>query len=115
MEVCQTCAIYSPSRQREEEAEETYQPHEPMDLVVTDLFEIKGCHFLVVLDVFTGCPWMRKFGKSPKTHQVTEALNDIFLTWGYPIPVCQASGCQEKLGQLYGELKPRCQAFSKEP
>ena len=86
MEACQTCAIYSPSRQREEEAEaeERYQPHEPMDLVVTDLFEIKGCHFLVVLDVFTGYPWMRKFGKSPKTHQVTEALNEIFLMWGYP-------------------------------
>ena len=81
---CQTCAIYSPSRQREEEAEERYQPQAPMDLVVTDLFEVKGCHFLVVLDVFTGYPWMKRFGKSPNTGQVTEALNDIFLTWGYP-------------------------------
>ena len=42
VEACQTCAIYSPSRQREEEAEERYQPREPMDLIVSDLFEVKG-------------------------------------------------------------------------
>ena len=71
VEACQTCAIYSPSRQREEEVAERYQRRQPMDLIVTDLFEIKGCHFLVVLDLFTGYPWMRKFGKSPKTDQVT--------------------------------------------
>ena len=64
VEACQMCAIYSLSRQREEEAEERYQPRQPMDLIVTPLFEIKGCHFLVVLDVFMGYPWMRKFGKS---------------------------------------------------
>ena len=80
MAECQTCAIYSPSRQREEEAEERYQPRAPMDLVVTDLFEIKGCHYLVVINVFTGYPWMKRFGKSPNTCHVTEALNDIFLT-----------------------------------
>ena len=84
VEACQTCAIYSLSRQREEEAEERCQPCQPMDLVVTDLFEIKGCHVLVLLDVFTGYLWMKKFGKDPRTDQVTGALNEIFLTWGYP-------------------------------
>ena len=43
VEACQTCAIYSSSRQREEEVEERYQPCQPMDLIVTDLFEVKGC------------------------------------------------------------------------
>ena len=103
MEACQACAIYSPSRQIEQEAEERYQPCEPMDLVVTDLFEIKGCHFLVVLDVFTGYTWMRKFWKSPKTHQVTEALNEIFLTWGYPKHIKADGG-----GQYRTEFKNYC-------
>ena len=43
VEACQTCAIYSSSRQREEEVEERYQPCQPMDLIVTDFFEVKGC------------------------------------------------------------------------
>ena len=55
-----------------------------MDLVVTNRFEIKGCHYLIILDVFTGYLWIKKMGKTPKTNQVTEALNKIFLTWGYP-------------------------------
>ena len=84
---CQTCAIHSPSRQWEPEAEERYKPAAPMDLIATDLFEIKGCHYLVVLNVFTGFRWFKRLGKSPKTHQVTEALNDIFLTWGYPLHI----------------------------
>ena len=75
VEACQTCAIYSPSRQREEEAEERYKPRQPMDLIVSDLFEVKGVHYLVVLDVYSGFPWMKKMGKSPKTSKVTEALN----------------------------------------
>ena len=74
-----------------------------MDLVVTGLFKIKGCHFLVVLDVFTGYPWMRKFGKSPKTHQVTQAFNEIFLTWGYPKHIKADGG-----GQYRTEFKNYC-------
>ena len=68
-------------------SEDRYQPRDPMDLIAIDLFEIKGCNYLVVLDVFTGYPWMKQFRKSQNTHQVTEALNKIFLTWGYPKPV----------------------------
>ena len=50
-----------------------------MDLITTDLFEIKGCRYLVVLDVYTVFPWYKKFGKVANPTQVTEALNDIFL------------------------------------
>ena len=59
---CHTCAIYSPSRQKEPEAEEEYKPRAPMDLIATDLLEIKGTHYQVVLDVYTGFPWYKKFG-----------------------------------------------------
>ena len=65
-----------------------------MDLVATDLFKIKGCHCLVVLNVFTGFRWYKRFGKSHKTHQVTEALNDIFLTWGCPLHIRCDGGSQ---------------------
>ena len=91
---CQTCAIYSPSRQREPEAVDTYQPRSPMDLISTDRFEMKGCHYLVVLDVYTGFPWYKKFGKAPITTQVTEALNNIFSVWGYPCHIRCDGGSQ---------------------
>ena len=94
VEACQTCAIYSSSRQREEEAVERYQPQQPMDLIVTDLFEVKGYHYLIVLDVFTSYPWMKKFGKAPRMDQVTGALNEIFLTWGYPKHIKADGGSQ---------------------
>ena len=101
---CQTCTIYSPSRKRETEAEERYQPRAPMDLIATDLFEIKCCHYLVVLDVYSGFPWYKRFGKSPKTQQVTEALNDtFFLTWGYPLHIRCDGG-----GQYRSEFKKFC-------
>ena len=74
-----------------------------MDLVVTDLLEIKGCYFFVVLDVFKGYPWMRKFGKSPRTDQVTGAFNEIFLTWGYPKHIKTDGG-----GQYRTEFKEYC-------
>ena len=103
VEACQTCAVYSPSRQREEEAEEMYQPREPLDLVATDLFEIKGCHYLIVLDVFSGFPWVKKMGKAPKTSKVTEALNEIFLSYGYPKHIKSDNG-----GQYRSEFKRLC-------
>ena len=81
---CQTCATFSASRQREPEAEERYQPRAPTDKIATDLFEIKGAHYLLVLDVFTGWPWYKRFAKAPNSKMVTEALNDIFLVYGYP-------------------------------
>ena len=100
---CQTCSIYAPSRQREPEAEERYQPRAPMDMIATDLFEIKGTHYLVVLDLYTGFPWYKRFNKVPDTPMVTEALNDIFLVWGYPRHIRCNSGCQYR-----GDFKRFC-------
>ena len=82
---CTTCAVYSPSGPREPEEAARYQPRAPMEMIGTDLFEIEGSHYLVVLDVFTGYPWFKKFLKAPNTAKVTEAFNDIFLVWGYPL------------------------------
>ena len=103
VESCRTCAIHSSSRQREVEAQERYQPRQPMDLIVTDLFEVKGSHYIIVLDVFSGYPWVRKFGKAPRTDQVTGVLNEIFLTWGYPRHIKADGG-----GQYRAEFKQFC-------
>ena len=46
---------------------------------------------------------MKEFRKSPNTHQVTEALNEIFLTWGYPKHVKSDRG-----GQYRTEFKQYC-------
>ena len=64
---CHTGSIYSPSRQKEPEAEEQYKLRAPMDLNATDLLDIKGTHYQVVLDVYTGFLWYKKFGKVPNT------------------------------------------------
>ena len=81
---CQTCAVFASSRQREPEAEECYQPKAPLDMVATDLFEIKGVHYLLVVDIYTGFPRYKCFCKYPDTRIVTEGLNDIFFVYGYP-------------------------------
>ena len=73
-----------------------------MDLITTDLFEIKGCHYLVVLDVYPVFPWYKKFGKVPNTTQVTEALNNIFLVWGFPRHIRCVGG------QYISEFKQFC-------
>ena len=104
VEACQTCAVYSPSRQREEEAEEMYQPRQPLDLVATDLFEIKGVHYLIVLDVFSGFPWVKNMGKSPKTNKVTEALNEIFLSYQSVLCQCLVISCVSGLFLVFCTL-----------
>ena len=81
---CQICAVYVSSMHREHEAEERYQPKAPMDMVATDLFEINGVHYLLVLDVYTGFPWYKHFCKYPDTKMVMEGLHNIFLGYGYP-------------------------------
>lgn len=95
---CDTCAVFAPSRQREPEAEERYQPKAPMDMVATDLFEFKGAHYLLVVDVYSGYPWYKRFTKCPDTRMVTEALNDIFLTFGYPKHLKADGGPQYRSG-----------------
>ena len=50
-----------------------------MDLVANDLFEIKGTHYLLVVNVYTGFPWYKRFCKTPDTRMVTEGLDNIFL------------------------------------
>ena len=55
-----------------------------MDMVATDLFELKGVHYLLVVDVFTDYPWYKHFTKYPDTKMVKEGLNNIFLVFGYP-------------------------------
>ena len=87
------------------EVVERYYPSSPFDLITTDLFEIKGCRYLVVLNVYTVFPWYKKFGKVPNTSQVTEALNDIFLVWGFPRHI----RCSR--GQYRSEFKQFCKGM----
>ena len=54
-----------------------------MDLVANNLFEIKGTHYLLVVDVYTGFPWYKWFCKTPDTWMVTEGLDNIFLVYRY--------------------------------
>ena len=81
---CHTCAVFAPSRQKEQEAEERYQPKAPMDMVATALFNFNKVHYLLVVDVFTLYPWYKRFTKCPNTRMVAKSLNNIFLVFGYP-------------------------------
>ena len=95
---CHTCAIFAHSRQKEWEAEEHCQPKAPMDMVATDLFKFKKVHYLLVVDVYKGYPWYRRFTKFPNTRMVTEGLNGIFLVFGYPKHLKADGGPQYRTG-----------------
>lgn len=81
---CTICATYAPSRQSEEEAVERYQPRQPMDLVATDMFQLGNKHYLLLVDVFSGYTWFKVFNKAPDTFKTCQAMNEVFLTFGYP-------------------------------
>jgi hypothetical protein len=95
---CEVCGMFAPSRQEEEEVQEMYKPRRPMDLVATDLFQLGNKHFLVALDVYSGYCWYHQFNRCPDTHKVTEALSNIFLTFGMPRHLKADGGGQYRAG-----------------
>ena len=89
---CEACQLSRPSQ-----AAEPLQPHPeatyPMHSLSMDLFEEAGKHYLLVVDRFSGYPFVFRL-RSLKTSAIIDILRDLFLTWGYPDEILTDGGPQ---------------------
>ena len=85
--VCQDCDIcVETSRQQAAEP----PPHKedlgsyPMEKISTDLFHFRGKTFLILIDWFSGYPFVKDLGRSSSTQKVIKKMRKIFLEQGFP-------------------------------
>ena len=85
--VCQDCDIcVETSRQQAAEP----PPHKedlssyPMEKLSTDLFHFRGKTFLILIDWFSGYPFVKDLGRSSSTEKVIKKMRKIFLEQGFP-------------------------------
>ena len=81
VEHCKECAKVS--CQRKEPLMPTPLPDFPWQMVASDLFEIKGIHYLLVVDYFSRYPEVVQL-KSTTSQSVINALRSIFARHGIP-------------------------------
>ena len=65
----------------------------PMSQVGTDLFEIRGQHWLVMVDRFSGFVWCHRLAKT-NTTAVTNRLRSWFVDFGFPARIRSDGGPQ---------------------
>lgn len=91
IESCPACQELRPSQQSEPliQTEATV----PMQQVAVDLFEVKGQHWLCMVDRFSGFPFARRLSKLHTAH-VTDIMLEWFLDWGFPQVIRSDGGPQ---------------------
>ena len=100
---CEECQIHRPKQNNDIPIET--KASEPMEKLSLDLFEIKGKHFLIVVDRFSGLPWIKPI-TSLATNSITKRLNSICREFGYPRSVRTDGG-----PQFRGEFKSFCNKY----
>ena len=88
---CTTCA--KQAKQKKESLIPTYLPDYPWQVVGTDLFEIKGTHYLITVDYFSHYPEVTKLTSTTSSSVIT-ALKAVFSRHGLPEVVRSDSGPQ---------------------
>ena len=88
---CSACQALLPTHVREP----LQQSHAdgPMTHVATDLFHVHGQTWIVVVDRFSGFPWIRRLYNTD-TASVVKVLLDVFLDWGMPKVIRSDGGPQ---------------------
>ena len=89
---CEKCIEMLPSK-KEEEALDREEAVEPMSDLSLDLFEVKGRHYLVMVDRFSGFPWVKRM-KTMTSIKVIKVLNRWFDDWGFPRTLLSDGGPQ---------------------
>ena len=56
----------------------------PMEKLSTDLFHFKGKTFLILIDWFSGYPFVKDLGRSSSTEKVIKKMRKVFLEQGFP-------------------------------
>jgi hypothetical protein len=91
IEGCQKCQELRPSQS--EELSPRPMVEAPMDALAADLFEVKGKHYLAVVDRYSGWPWVFDLVKLD-TNSVTSRLQNTFLDFGFPSDILTDGGPQ---------------------
>ena len=89
---CRVCAL-----QRENKPEPlitTPLPDRPWQVVATDLFELKGVEYLIVIDYFARYVEVAAMQTTTKSSEVIRALKSIFARHGIPEQVRSDNGPQ---------------------
>lgn len=92
IDACQECQALRPS-QAHEPLQPTAPASEPMQRVSTDLFQLHGCHYLLMVDRHSGFPWVAALA-SLTTKAVTAKLAGWFCDFGRPAEIYSDGGPQ---------------------
>ena len=92
---CQTCRTISPSLAREP-LKATNLPERPFQNICSDLFELNGHHYLIVVDRFSGFIHIFHSKDSPTTKFLERHLREIFMRYGRPEQLDSDGGPQFK-------------------
>lgn len=60
----------------------TQLPDRPWQIIATELFELKGAEYLIVIDYFSRCVEMAALTRTAKSSEVIRALESIFAIHG---------------------------------
>ena len=88
---CSACQESRPSLAPEPFA--IYTAEWPMQTVGTDLFDLAGKKYLVMVDRFSGFPWVAEL-RNTTTEHVTNTMRGWFLAVGYPASIRSDGGPQ---------------------
>ena len=80
---CKTCLEISPTQPREP-MQLTPLPKRPFESVCSDLFQLNGHHYLLVVDRFSGFLHIIHSRDSPTSSFLIKHLRDIFTRYGRP-------------------------------
>ena len=90
---CKPCQEYKPSNPSEK-----YINHEipsfPFQFVHTDFCQYENRHYLVVVDQFSGYPFVMQFPKEPDSEMLIETLMIIFAQFSVPVKIFSDGGPQ---------------------
>ena len=90
---CKACQEYQNSQQSEPLKQHNI-PQRPWSVLGTDLFEIKGQHFLIVVDYYSKFPIVKQIDKNRSSVQIIKLMRNIFSEFGIPEKVVSDNGPQ---------------------
>ncbi len=90
---CEECMKYGVSLPKEPMLKDEV-PHRIFEEVATDLFEIKGKHFLIIMDRYSGWPEVYKMGDCPTSEKIIARLVNYFSQVGCPLRLLSDGGRQ---------------------
>ena len=89
---CRTCALHRDNKP--EPLIATPLPNRPWQIVATDLFQMKGMDYLIVIDYYSRYVKVAAMTKTTKSSEIIRALKSIFARHGIPEQVRSDNGPQ---------------------